>query len=72
MHIINNEIIQYNSLSLVIKIVTFKPLIGNIHKYFIENLDLGQMWWDRCNQFCTQTWARGHSQNIYVLKSSFN
>ncbi len=36
----NNEITQYNSLSLVInKIATFKALIGNITNIFIKNFN---------------------------------
>ncbi len=43
MHIINNQIIHYNSLSLVInKIVTLKPLIGVNSQIFLSKiLNLG-------------------------------
>jgi hypothetical protein len=40
MHNINYQIIQYNSLSLVInKIATFKALIGDITYIFINNFN---------------------------------
>jgi hypothetical protein len=43
MHIIKNKILQYNSLSLVInKIVTCKPMIGDITNIPFNNFNLGQ------------------------------